>query len=217
MLTQDINTALSEISNLHAQASEVQFMSQVVEILRRQLGFHFVGLYLVNDQTIMLRNGSGEIGKRLLSYKHQFQLTDNSSVSKVINTGELWAFETKYERPNWIYKTYRSPLPVKVRRNAKLSLQLVEETQVDWSFQSPTHPTPPGWEIYLPLRAKKQIFGTFQIHAWDLSEATRKRAHWSSPLVDLDETREPVRFVEEDISALQELADQLSMMIKSSL
>ena len=216
MPTQDIvDTVLSELSNLHTQTSEAQFMSQAVEILRRQLGLHFVGVFLVENQTIVLKSGSGELGKLLLSYKHQFQLTDTSLVSKVVNTGELWAVETNYKKPIWSYKTYRSPLPVKIRRNTSLSLQLVEESQRDWSFQSPLHPSPPGWEVILPLRAKKQVFGALSITAYELSEVTQEEsAPCSFFLVDLEGTRESAHIMVEDISALQRLVDRLSMMIK---
>ncbi len=210
-----IDAALAELSDLRARVGAAQFMSRAAESLCRRLGLHFVGLYLVENLSIVFNSGSGGLGKFFLSSKHQFQLTDTSLVSRAIATGELWAIETRYEDPYWMYRIYRSPLPVRVRRNTKLLLHLVEEIQNNWTLPGdPLHPTPPGWELYLPVRAGKQVLGALQIHAWDLSEAVRQKAPWSSYLLDLAETEEPAPITADDILALQRLADRLSTLIK---
>jgi hypothetical protein len=179
--------------------------------------YHFVGLYLIDNQTILLKSGSGELGKLLISGDHQFHPAGNSLVSKVINSSAFWAAETRYEQSNWWHKTYKSTLPLEIQPNANLSLELIEETQPrNWrTTQSQIHPTPPGWELYFPLRTQDQTFGVVQIQVWDLSELTEEqKTDWWPLLISVDQLKEPVRFVKEDIPLLQWFADQLSEIIE---
>jgi hypothetical protein len=217
MLTKNnVDTTLTEISRLHTQGCKAQFIGQIADIVCDYLKYHFVGLYLIDNQTVFLKSGSGELGKLLISRNHQFHLAGNSLVSKAINSSAFWATEIRYEQLNWWYRTYKSVLPAEIQRNTDLSLELIEETQpTNWQIQSPAHPTPPGWELFLPLRIQDQTLGTVQINIWEISELTEEqKTNWWPLLVSVDQMQEPVSFVKEDIPLLQWFADQLSVIIK---
>lgn len=83
--------AAAEVS--HATTSILdpeQLLPQVVELVRERFNLYYVGLFLLDEEEkfAVLRAGTGEAGRQMLSRGHQLEVGGNSMIGQCVATGK---------------------------------------------------------------------------------------------------------------------------------
>jgi len=124
--TADLNTA-ADIASAANQVRDVnELISLTVNLIRDRFNFYYVQAYLVDDQqqAAVLREGTGYVGRRLMTLRHSIPLSARSLVTRAIQTGEQQvvqntAFDKDF-RPNEMLPETRAELVVPLKTKKKV-------------------------------------------------------------------------------------------------
>lgn len=92
--TQAYSTQLNVAVNVSQAATNIldhkQLIHEVVELVRDQFGFYYVGLFLVDDdgETAVLAAGTGEAGRKQIEQNHKHIIGGGSMVGAAIKDGK---------------------------------------------------------------------------------------------------------------------------------
>lgn len=156
-------------------------LSKAAHIIGDAFGYYFVGFYFIDEskRTAVFQAGSSEVGRVLKKNSYTLPLSRKSRLP-YIALNEIclydWQEETRFYclLPNVISPDF-----------------VVVFTESPYSLHSPLLPKT-RWQLFLPLRHQKQLFGVLEIQ--------REDGDWG--------------FTREEISSLQQFADQIAPFIK---
>lgn len=132
--------------------NKAQFIIQLVELIQNHLNLHFVGLYTFNSnqEIAILKAGSGELGKLLLSMKHQLYIKE-SWIKSLVSSGE----------PRIKNNINFNVFNYAIGSNQPKLLTIIFE------FQG----TPPArllpettWQLFLPCRKDNEVVAILEFH-----------------------------------------------------
>jgi PAS domain S-box-containing protein len=139
--TSDLTTT-AEIASAANQIRQLDdLISLTVNLLRDRFNFYYVQVYLVNEARThaVLRDGTGYVGRRLLSQKHALPLDGRSLVATAIRTGErVIVQDTRREEsflPNPLLPDTRSELVVPLEVEGQIIGVLDIQHNVDNAFE----------------------------------------------------------------------------------
>ena len=118
--TAEITSAANRIRQLD------DLISLTVNLLRDRFNFYYVQVYLVNEERThaVLRDGTGYVGRRLLSQKHALPLDGRSLVASTLRSGERTIVQDTRREENFL------PNPLLPETRSELVIPLEVEGQV---------------------------------------------------------------------------------------
>ena len=102
--TKDLATS-AEIASAANQVRELDdLISLTVNLIRDRFNFYYVQVYLIDDEKkyAVLRDGTGYVGRRLLSRNHRLPLDGRSLVAETIRTGNQMVVPDTSKDPNFL-------------------------------------------------------------------------------------------------------------------
>jgi hypothetical protein len=186
------------------------FSNQVVNVLGEGLGFHWVNLFLVDEQrqNAIFTAGYGKFTESLLAHKHRLSLSENGIVADVINYGEIHFEKPVHPMPYcWGHEHYKYKPSASTQIDMVLDFKKVREADItDWRTQSAIVP-PMGWEICLPMQRNRETFGAIDFLI-QLNLNIDEKRFWKEYL--LTEKENEKDFSEIQFSGLQWLVNIIS-------
>ncbi len=105
---------------------EHKLLPTITEFIRQQFNLYYVQVYYVDDlgQNVVLRYGTGEVGKRLLARQHHLPVGEGSIV------GQVAATEQSIVVPDTEVSDIHKPNPLLPATRSELAVPLIVEGQV---------------------------------------------------------------------------------------
>jgi len=193
-----------------------EFSDYVVSILGSSFGFHWVGLFLVDEKrenaVFTAGFGNDKASEVFLARGHRLPLHKNALISKVVNYAEIYVYKPIHPAPfQWGHEFYKCVLPSILQRDTNLEFQLLEEAKImDWRTQSAVI-SPIGWDVCLPIQYESIVFGAVDVQIQlDLNEEEKR--FWEDRL--LKDKVGDVEFSLSACSGLQWLLNRFSSQYK---
>ena len=124
--TADLATT-SEIASAANQIRELDdLISLTTNLIRDRFDFYYVQVYLIDDEKkhAVLRDGTGYVGKRLISQNHRLPLDGRSLVANTIRSRQGVIVQDTKTDPNFL------PNPLLPETRAEITVPLVVENEV---------------------------------------------------------------------------------------
>jgi signal transduction histidine kinase len=101
--TRQAHTAIEMAQDI-AAASELDVLfSLVVYMIQRRFDYYHVQIYTVEEQAVVLQEGTGDVGQRLKEKGHQIALdAAKSLVARAATTGKVVLATDVYHDPHWL-------------------------------------------------------------------------------------------------------------------
>ena len=143
----------AEVSNqLTAILDIEQLLYNVVSLLQSRFNLYHVHVYLLNKSgdDLIMRMGSGEIGRQLRLQKHHISLkTEHSLVTRAARTTQIIAVENVHAEPDFL------PNPLLPETHTELAIPLIMAGKVvgvlDVQDNVPHHFTPSDLDVFSAL------------------------------------------------------------------
>lgn len=201
---QSIATSLPKFTN------QKDFSNQVVNILGDGLGFHWVNLFLADEQrqNAVFIAGYGKFAQSFLAHGHKLSLSKNGLVADVVNFGEIHFEKPIHPTPFcWGHEHFKCKTPANAQIDVGLEFEKVREADIaDWRTQSAITPLI-GWEICLPMQVNNETFGAIDFLI-QLNLNDDEKEFWNNSLLTEIENQE--NFSESQCSGLQWLINLIS-------
>ncbi len=95
--------ASAEIAGAANQVREISDLLRLaVNLIRDRFNFYYVQVYIIQGDFAVLREGTGDIGRRLLDKGHRLPLDGRSLVTEAINTGKPLIVQNTRNYPNFL-------------------------------------------------------------------------------------------------------------------
>ncbi len=121
-----------------------QLIQEVVELIRNQFNYYYVGLFLVDatGKTAVLEAGTGEAGRRQLEQNHRHPINGQSMVGNAIATGkshvEQDVTQAIYFRPNLLLPETKSEIALPLHARGRVIGALTVQSSERGAFPNDT-------------------------------------------------------------------------------
>jgi len=154
------------------------FLQKVVDILKDEYLFNFVGLFLLNSETQFLdiRAGTGRAGQLMLQHQYRWHLSKNKSLVSECFIRNAVCIDMLFSKP--FEGFFYGPLSSDVNDKNIQPFTFVE------TFFSPAPDIGETEErMIIPLRTHQGVLGTIEFHSLAV-DMGRNTAHFILPVVD---------------------------------
>ncbi len=147
-----LRTAAEVSSQLTAILDIEQLLYNVVSLLQSRFNLYHVHVYLLNDRgdDLIMRMGSGEIGRKLRHRKHHIRLnTIKSLVARAARTRQIIAVENVHNEPNFM----ANPLLPETRTEVAIPMIMARKVMgvLDVQDNVPHHFTQADLDVFSAL------------------------------------------------------------------
>ena len=183
---------------------EHKLLPTITEFIRQQFNLYYVQVYYVDDlgQNVILRYGTGEVGKRLLARQHHLPVGEGSIV------GQVAATEQSIVVPDTELSDIHKPNPLLPATRSELAVPLIVEGQVigvlDMQADKPYTFTKANLTVFeaMATQLALSIDGARQ---WVAAQEAQQRAEralrrqtrevWAETLEERYQSREGIGFI----------------------